>query len=50
MSVITRSMVGYAFDSLISKLTNQPEPEVPLDFPTRGYPLFVTWKFTSNGQ
>jgi len=50
MSVITKTMTAYAFDSLRSKLTNQPDPTVPIDFPTQGYPLFVTWKFTSNGH
>ena len=51
MSVIKESMVAYAFDSLISKLTGQPAPPVPNDFPkeTRAFPLFVTWKFSATG-
>ncbi|CBY14241.1 unnamed protein product, partial [Oikopleura dioica] len=47
--VIKSSMVVYAFDSLINRLNGQPSPPIPADFPTEPYPLFVTWKTSSNG-
>jgi len=62
--VIKSSMVVYAFDSLsnfnqkiqftnkktlVNRLNGQPSPPIPADFPTEPYPLFVTWKTSSNG-
>ena len=50
MTVVTRSMAVYAFDCLIAKLKGKNSPQVPADFPVQPYPLFVTWKVTSNEQ
>lgn len=62
--VIKSSMVVYAFDTLsnfnqkiqftnkktlVNRLNGQPSPPIPADFPTEPYPLFVTWKTSSNG-
>ena len=42
--------IFWAFDSLVNRLNNQNRPPVPQQMPQQPFPLFVTWKITSNGQ
>jgi|ERR1712227_183477 len=48
--IVQPYMAVYAFDSLVNRLNNQNRPPVPQQMPQQPFPLFVTWKITSNGH